>query len=266
MRDSEYDLIKFDATRDGVAVVTLNRPDVHNAFNAELIAELTDVFEMISDQTSIRMMILRGEGPSFSAGADLTWMKHASTQSREDNEADAVRLAEMLQRLNEMPQMTLALVHGTAMGGGAGLVAACDVAIAMANTSFRFSEVRLGLTPATISPFVINAIGPRWARALFVTAETFDAAYAERIGLVHYVAQTADEMSELEEHIARLVFAAAPGAVADSKKLVRDFAGREIDRDLGHKTAKRIAARRASDEGKEGIAAFLEKRAPGWKV
>ncbi len=266
MRDSEYDLIKFDATRDGVAVVTLNRPDVHNAFNAELIAELTDVFELISDQTSIRMMILRGEGPSFSAGADLTWMKYASTQSREDNEADAVRLAEMLQRLNDMPQMTLALVHGTAMGGGAGLVAACDVAIAMANTSFRFSEVRLGLTPATISPFVINAIGPRWARALFVTAESFDAAYAERMGLVHYVAQTADEMAELEEHIAKLVFAAAPGAVADSKKLVRDFAGHEIDRDLGHKTARRIAARRASDEGKEGIAAFLEKRAPSWKA
>jgi methylglutaconyl-CoA hydratase len=211
------------------------------------------------------MMILRGEGPSFSAGADLTWMKHASTQSREDNEADAVRLADMLQRLYDMPQMTLALVHGTAMGGGAGLVAACDVAIAMANTSFRFSEVRLGLTPATISPFVIAAIGPRWARALFVTAETFDAPYAERMGLVHYVAQNADEMAQLEEHVASLVFGAAPGAVADSKKLVRDVAGEAINGELGHKTAKRIAARRASTEGKEGIAAFLEKRPPSWK-
>lgn len=265
MRDSEYDLIRFDATRAGIAIVTLNRPEVHNAFNAELIAELTDVFAMIADQPSIRMMILRGEGPSFSAGADLSWMKLAALNTRDDNESDAQRLAEMLLQLYEMPQMTLALVHGTAMGGGAGLVAACDVAIAMAGTKFSFSEVRLGLTPATISPFVIEAIGPRWARALFVTAESFDSEYAEKIGLVQYVAQTADEMAELEEHIAKLVFGAAPGAVADSKKLVRDVSRRPIDRELGHRTAKRIAARRASEEGKEGIAAFLEKRPPSWK-
>ena len=266
MRDSEYDLIRFDATRAGIAIVTLNRPEVHNAFNAELIAELTDVFAMIADQPGIRMMILRGEGPSFSAGADLSWMKLAALNTRDDNESDAQRLAEMLLQLYEMPQMTLALVQGTAMGGGAGLVAACDVAIAMAGTKFSFSEVRLGLTPATISPFVIEAIGPRAARALFVTAESFDAAHAEKIGLVQYVAQTADEMAELEEHIAKLVFGAAPGAVADSKKLVRDISRRPIDRELGHKTAKRIAARRASEEGKEGIAAFLEKRPPSWKA
>jgi methylglutaconyl-CoA hydratase len=265
LRDSEYDLIRFDATRAGIAIVTLHRPEVHNAFNAELIAELTDVFAMIADQPSIRMMILRGEGKSFSAGADLEWMKLAALNTREDNETDAQRLAEMLLQLYEMPQMTLALVQGTAMGGGAGLVAACDVAIAMAGTKFSFSEVRLGLTPATISPFVIEAVGPRMARALFVTAESFDAAYAEKIGLVQYVAQTSDEMSDLEEHIAKLVFAAAPGAVADSKKLVRDYSRREIDRELGHKTAKRIAARRSSEEGKEGIAAFLEKRPPNWK-
>lgn len=265
MRDAEYDLIKLDVTRAGIAVVTLNRPDVHNAFNAELIAELTDVFKMIGDQPGIRMMILRGEGKSFSAGADLEWMKLASLNSREDNEADAENLAEMLQALYEMPQMTLALVQGAAMGGGAGLIAACDVAIAMKSTQFRFSEVRLGLTPATISPFVIDAIGPRWARALFVTAESFDSEFAEKIGLVQYVAQTSDEMAELEEHIARLVFAAAPGAVADAKKLVRDVTGRPIDRELGRKTAKRIAARRSSAEGKEGVSAFLEKRAPSWK-
>jgi methylglutaconyl-CoA hydratase len=266
MRDADYDLIKLDVTRAGVAIVTLHRPEVHNAFNAELIAELTDVFAMISDQPGIRMMILRGEGKSFSAGADLEWMKLASTHTRDDNETDAMRLAELLQRLYEMPQMTLALVQGTAMGGGAGLVAACDVAIAMASAQFRFSEVRLGLTPATISPFVIQAIGPRWARALFVTGEEFNAAYAEKIGLVQYVAQTADEMTDLEEHIAQLVFAAAPGAVADSKKLVRDFAGKPIDRDVSQRTAKRIAARRTSDEGKEGVSAFLEKRPPSWKT
>ncbi len=266
MRDPDYDLITFDATRAGIAIVTLNRPDVHNAFNAELIAELTDVFTMISDQSSIRMMILRGKGKSFSAGADLEWMKLAATHTRDDNEDDAMHLAEMLQCLYEMPQMTLALVQGTAMGGGAGLVAACDVAIAMADTQFRFSEVRLGLTPATISPYVIQAIGPRLARSLFVTGESFDAAYAEKIGLVQYVAQTADEMAALEEHLAKLVFAAAPGAVADAKKLVRDVTDRPIDRELGHRTAKRIAARRTSVEGKEGVAAFLEKRPPGWKA
>lgn len=266
MRDPVYDLIRFEATQEGLAIVTLNRPDVHNAFNAELIAELTDVFTMISEQPSIRMMILRGDGPSFSAGADLNWMKRAALHSRDDNETDAMRLAEMLRRLYEMPQMTLALVQGAAMGGGAGLVAACDVAIAKAGAQFRFSEVRLGLTPATISPFVIQAIGPRWAKALFVTADGFDAAYAQKIGLVHYVAETDEQMGELQEHIARLVFSAAPGAVADAKQLVNDVTGMEIDNSIMHTTAKRIAARRVSEEGKEGIAAFLEKRTPSWKA
>jgi methylglutaconyl-CoA hydratase len=264
MRDSEYDLITLEATQEGLAVVTLNRPDVHNAFNAELIAELTDAFHAIADQPTIRMMILRGAGKSFSAGADLNWMKLAATHTRDDNERDAMNLAEMLRTLYEMPQMTLALVQGAAMGGGAGLVAACDVAVAMAGTKFRFSEVRLGLTPATLSPFVIEAIGPRWAKALFTTAETFDAAYAEKIGLVQYGVETDAEMTQMEEHLANLVFAAAPGAVADCKALVRDVSGVFIDRELSQDTSKRIAARRVSDEGKEGIAAFLEKRPPSW--
>ena len=262
MRD--YETIRLEATQEGLAVITLARPDVHNAFNALMIAELTDAFELLEDQQTIRMLILRGEGKSFSAGADLEWMKLAATHTRDDNEEDAVRLATMLRKLFELPQMTLALVHGAAMGGGAGLVAACDVAVAMKGTKFRFSEVRLGLTAATISPFVIDAIGPRWARALFVTAETFDADYAEKMGLVHYTVKDQAEMTAMEEHLADLVFAAAPGAVADSKALVRDVTGQEIDKDLGHDTAKRIAARRVSDEGKEGIAAFLEKRKPNW--
>ncbi len=266
MRDSDYDLIQLEATQEGLAVVTLNRPDVHNAFNAELIAELTDAFQTISDQSSVRMMILRGAGKSFSAGADLNWMKLAATHTREDNERDALNLAEMLRTLYEMPQMTLALVQGAAMGGGAGLVAACDVAVAVTGTKFRFSEVRLGLTPATISPFVIDAIGARWARALFVTAETFDAAYAEKIGLVQYVVDDMAGMTKMEEYLAGLVFAAAPGAVADAKRLVNDVNGQVIDRDLGHDTARRIAARRVSEEGKEGIAAFLEKRKPSWET
>jgi methylglutaconyl-CoA hydratase len=266
MRDSDYDLVKFEATPEGLAVITLNRPDVHNAFNAELIAELTDAFAMLAGQTSIRMVILRGAGKSFSAGADLNWMKRAASQTKKENEEDAMQLAEMLRALYELPQMTLALVQGAAIGGGLGLIAACDVAVALKGTTFRFSEVRLGLTPATISPFVIEAIGPRWARALFTTAESFDAAYAEKIGLVQYVAETEAEMTQLEEYLAGLVFSAAPGAVDDAKRLVRAVTGEVINRDLSRKTADAIAARRASDEGKEGVGAFLEKRPPVWKI
>jgi methylglutaconyl-CoA hydratase len=191
-------------------------------------------------------------------------MRAAAEHSEADNRADAMSMAKMLKTLSQIPALTVALVESAAFGGGAGLAAACDMAIAVADTRFSFSEVKLGLTPATISPYVIDAIGPRRARALFVTAETFDAEYAERMGLVHYVVADQAGMTAMEEHIANLVFAAAPGAVADAKKLVADVTGEIIDKDLGHETARRIAARRSSDEGKEGVAAFLEKRKPSW--
>jgi methylglutaconyl-CoA hydratase len=170
----------------------------------------------------------------------------------------------MLRKLAELPQMTLALVQGAAMGGGAGLVAACDLAVAMLSTRFSFSEVRLGLTPATISPFVIQAIGPRWAKALFVSGERFDAAFAERIGLVQYVVEDADAMAAMEEHIAGLAMMAAPGAIRDAKTLVLDFAGEPFSETLSLETARRIAARRVSSEGREGLSAFLERRKPDW--
>lgn len=259
-----YQTIELDATPGGIAVLTLNRPDKHNAFNAIVIEELTDALETLEEQTTIRMVILRGNGPSFSAGADLEWMKAAASYSRHENEEDAYRLAEMLRKLANLPQMTVALVQGAAMGGGAGLVAACDIAVALKDTKFRFSEVRLGLTPATISPFVISAIGPRWAKALFVSAESFDAAFAERIGLVQYVVEDEAGLLQMEEYLADLATRAAPTAIADSKKLVQDFSGVEINQALSHETAKRIAARRVSDEGREGLSAFLEKRKPGW--
>lgn len=261
---AEYETIKLNATRAGIAILTLNRPNKHNAFNGQVIEELTDALETLEEQDTLRMVILRGAGKSFSAGADLDWMKAAQHWTKEDNEADAMALAVMLRKLAELPQMTLALVQGAAMGGGAGLVAACDVAVAMKGTKFRFSEVRLGLTPATISPFVISAIGPRWAKALFVTAESFDAEYAEKIGLVQYVVKDADEMAEMEEYLAGLIMDAAPGAVRDAKDLVLDFTGKLYSDVLSRETAKRIAARRISDEGKEGLAAFLEKRKPDW--
>ena len=261
---AEYETITLRATPGGVAVVTLNRPDKHNAFNALVISELSDAFENLRAETHLRMVILRGNGASFSAGADLTWMKAAAHYTQKENEDDAFALAEMLRRLYELPQMTLALVQGAAMGGGAGLVAACDVAVAMSSAVFRFSEVRLGLTPATISPYVIEAIGARMAKALFVTGESFDAAFAEKISLVQYVVADETELAAMEEHLSKLMFDTAPGAVADAKSLVHDVTGVRINRELSRETAKRIAARRASDEGKEGLAAFLEKRRPSW--
>lgn len=259
-----YETIHLDATPGGVAIVTMNRPEKRNAFNALVVDELADAFETIRGEDHLRMVILRGAGDVFSAGADLKWMEAAAGYTREENEQDATALAEMLRKLYELPQLTLALVQGAAMGGGAGLVAACDVVVALRSTKFQFSEVRLGLTPATISPYVMKAIGPRWAKALFLTAETFDAAYAEKMGLVQYVVDDSDALAEMEEYISSLMFQTAPGAVAAAKRLVLDLADHHINHGLSHETAKRIAAQRVSEEGREGIAAFLGKRKPDW--
>lgn len=257
--------VLLDVSPAGVAVVTLNRPDKHNAFNAEVIAQLSDTFETLrANGDEVRIVFLRGKGGSFSAGADLDWMKAAAHYTEADNEEDAMALATMLKRLYDLPQMTVALVQGAAMGGGAGLLAACDVGIVMKDAKIRFSEVRLGLTPATISPFVIRAIGPRWARALFASGEGFDGTFAHQIGLAQYVVENEDEMALMEEHLAKLAFSAAPGAVADAKKLVDDVTGQEINHGLAVHTAKAIAKRRASEEGKEGLSAFLERRKPVW--
>lgn len=261
---SQTDVL-LSVTPGGTAIITLNRPEKHNAFNADVIAALSDIFETLRANTGeVRMVVLRGAGASFSAGADLEWMQAAADWTHDDNEEDALGLARMLRKLYELPQLTVALVQGAAMGGGAGLVAACDVAIAVKDTKFRFSEVRLGLTPATISPFVVRAIGPRWAKALFATAEGFDGEFAHKIGLAQYVVDSADDLDDMLEEVAKLAFAAAPGAVAAAKALVDDVAGQEIDDRLGKHTAKLIADRRVSEEGREGLAAFLEKRKPAW--
>lgn len=261
-----FEHIEVSANMDGYIVITLNRPDKRNAFNSKMISELHAAFSEISRDQSVRFVAIRGAGKTFSAGADLDWMKAAASYTQEENEADARALAEMLRALYEMPQPTLALVHGAAMGGGAGLVAACDLGVAMTDTKFKFSEVRLGLTPATISPFVIEAIGARWAKALFVTAEGFDALYAEKLGLIQYTVTSTDDLEMMAHYLRDLVLGAAPGAVADSKRLVHDVAGKPIDQALGEETARRIAARRASAEGRQGLSAFLEKRKPDWSV
>ncbi len=260
---SDTNAVILDASPGGLATVMINRPDKHNAFNSQVVEQLADAFETVRT-SNCRVMILRGAGKSFSAGGDLEWMRAAGHYTKAENEADALGLAHMLKKLNELPMLTIASVQGACMGGGCGLVAACDVAVSRCDAKFRFSEVRLGLIPATIAPYVIRAIGPRWANALFATGEGFNGDYAEKMGLVHYTVDDENGMEKMLEMLAKLAFQTAPEAVAESKQLVNDVFGRPITDDLIHMTAKRIAARRASPEGKEGLAAFLEKRKPSW--
>ncbi|MGD2133166.1 MAG: enoyl-CoA hydratase-related protein [Maricaulaceae bacterium] len=261
---SENQAVVVDASPGGVAVVLLNRPEQHNAFNNEMVEGLDEAFETLHGADHVRVVILRGSGKSFSAGADIESMRAAAGFSIDENEGDALRAAHMFQKLRNLPQLTVAAVHGAAMGGGAGLVAACDVGVALKSAKFRFSEVRLGIIPAMISPYVIEAIGPKWARALFTTGEGFDGGYAEKIGLVQYAVEDENELETMLEEVTKLAFHAAPGALAEAKRLIADVAGKPIDGALAHMTARRIAERRASDEGREGLAAFLEKRPPSW--
>ena len=248
----------------GVATLTLNRQDRHNAFDDALIAELTAALRRLGDVACVRAVILASTGRSFSAGANLEWMRRMADQSFETNLADAAGLAGLMHTLDRLPKPTLALVQGAAYGGGVGLVACCDIAIASERASFCLSEVKLGLTPATISPYVINAIGARWARRYFQTAEVFTAARAREIGLVHeVVAET--ELAAAGEEVLKAILQGAPGAQADAKDLVFLRESRPVDAALGQETGRRIAERRASAEGQEGIVAFLDKRQPAWR-
>ena len=247
----------------GTARLTLNRPERHNAFNADLIAALTEAFTRLSGIADVRAIILTGAGKSFSAGADLDWMRAAATWSEPDNQADAMRLSDMLAAINTCAKPVIVIAHGHITGGGVGLVACADMAVAIDGAQFRLSEVRLGLTPATISPFVIARIGAR-ARRWFLTAEAFDAATAQAIGLVDEVAEDADAADAVVAHWLAHIGQAAPGAVADAKRLVLDFFGADITDELRDETARRIAARRVSSEGREGITAFLSKGTPSW--
>jgi methylglutaconyl-CoA hydratase len=247
----------------GIAVVTLNRPEVHNAFNEPLIAELTAALRELGVDPAVRAVVLIGAGASFCAGADLNWMKKMAGFSRTQNLADAKKLAAMLTTLNELPKPTIARVHGAAFGGGVGLVACCDIAIGTPDAVFALSEARLGLIPATISPYVVEAIGARAARRLFLTGERFTAAEAFRLGLLHDLAVPAELDERIDDVLGHLV-KAGPNAQAECKTLLRAVAQRPIDADLIADTAERIARVRASAEGKEGVAAFLAKRSAAW--
>jgi methylglutaconyl-CoA hydratase len=257
--------ILTETREDGVATVTLNRAEVHNAFNDTVIADLTGVLRRLGDDDKVRAVVLRAEGKSFSAGADLSWMQRMAGYGHAENLADAGALAELMRVLNFLPKPTVARVQGAAFGGGVGLIACCDIAIASDAVSFSLSEVRLGLIPAVISPYVVAAIGERAARRCFLTAERFGADEALRIGLVHQVVP-ADQLDSAVDTILTRLSEGGPAAQRAAKDLIFTVAHRPIDAGLIHDTAERIATIRASAEGREGLAGFLEKRKPAWTV
>lgn len=256
----------IETDKRGVATVILNRPDVHNAFNDTVIADLHNAFEALGKDDKVRVIILTGAGKSFSAGADLNWMKRSATFTAEENKTDAMRLSGMLATIRSCPKPTIAFVNGAAFGGGVGLTACCDIAVAIATGVFSLSEVKLGLTPATISPYVIAAIGERAAQRYFLTGERFDGIEARRIGLVHEVAQTREEANMIIDGIVDQLLSSGPVALSEAKSLIRYVAGAEITDELREGTAERIAERRTSDEGQEGLNAFFERRKPNWSI
>jgi len=247
-----------------IGIITLNRPERHNAFDDALIASLTEALRDMEADASVRVVVLSGAGASFSAGADLGWMKRMAGFSREENVRDAMGLGALMRTLAHLAKPTVARVHGAAYGGGVGLVACCDIAVALQGATFSFSEAKLGLIPAVISPYVIAAIGERAARRYFLTAERFDAAEAWRLGLVHDLATTPDDLDDRIGDVIEALLACGPAAQRESKELIRAVAHRPVMSDVIQDTAERIARVRASPEGREGVAAFLEKRKPSW--
>jgi len=249
--------------RGGVATVTLNRPEVRNAFDDALIVELATAFKVLDDDDEVRAVVLAGNGPAFCAGADLNWMKRMAGYGYEQNLHDAMGLALMLQTIDRMNKPTVARVHGATFAGGTGLVAACDIAIGTPEAKFCLSEAKLGLSPATISPYVVRAMGERAARRYFLSAEVFDAEEAYRIGMLSGLVP-ADQLDTAIAGLLAHLLAGGRDALAKIKDLVRAVASGRIDDEMIADTARRIAEIRVSPEGKEGIASFLEKRKPAW--
>jgi len=257
--------VSMQVDQRGVATVTLNNAKKHNAFDDTIISRLTAIFREVESNKDVRVMILAAVGKNFSAGADLGWMKRMMSYSYEENFEDARALATMLKTLNFLPVPTIARVQGAAFGGAVGLVSCCDMAVAASDAGFCLSEVRIGLLPATISPYVIDAIGLRAARRYFVTAERFSANTAEALGLVSEVVEEDHLDDEIDKLIASLL-GNSPAAIRGAKQLVFDIAGREVNDELIDLTSERIAEIRVSAEGQEGLTAFFEKRKPAWSV
>lgn len=247
----------------GRATLTLNRPELHNAFDDSLITEMTALLKDFASDPQVRLVCLAASGKSFSAGADLGWMRRMADYSYEENLADSIALAELMSTLNGLSKPTICLVQGAAYGGGVGLIACCDIVLATERASFCLSEVKLGLIPAVISPYVIEAIGPRAARRYFISAERFSAERAQQLGLVHEIIP-AEELAPAADRLTRLLLQNGPQAMAAAKQLVADVAAQPLNAELIADTAARICVTRAGAEGREGLSAFLEKRRPDW--
>lgn len=247
----------------GIATITLNRPDKHNAFDEKLIAQLNERLESLEHDDNVRVLVLEGAGKSFSSGADLDWMRRMADYTFDENVQDASALSNLLYRLNHFAKPTIAKVHGAAFGGAIGLIACCDLAVATKLTKFCFSEVKVGLVPATISPYVIAAMGERVARRYFLTGEVFSARRARRLGLISETVAE-EELNDTVNHLAKTLLNNGPKAVQQAKKLIFDVRGKPIDSDMLDLTSELIAKVRGSEEGQEGVSAFLEQRKPSW--
>ena len=256
-----YTQVNIDAR--GVATLTLNRPEVHNAFDDAMIAELIAVLRDLANNDNVRVLVLTSNGKNFSAGADLNWMRSMAQKNYQQNLNDAAELATLMHRLDKFPKPTIALVKGAAFGGALGLVACCDIAIAEENASFCLSEVRIGLIPAVISPYVMRAIGERESRRYFLTAERFMAPKAKQLGLLHEVV-TEGEMSDVAETLINTMLQNSPAAMSAAKSLIHNIYNRKISNNVIAHTEQAIAEIRVSAEGQEGLTAFLEKRKPAW--
>lgn len=261
--DSDAPLFRESHDDRGIARITLNRPQLHNAFNDRLITDLTAVLRGIHGDDTVRALVLAAEGKSFSAGGDLNWMRETATYSPQENLRDAEQLAELMHALDTLCKPTIALVQGPAYGGGVGLISCCDIAIAASSATFALSEVRLGLIPSVISPYVVTAMGIRAARRYFLTGERFSAETALRHGLVHEVVPP-EELAEAGNRVIEALLAGGPRAQEQAKLLIAEVGGEVCDDRLRRRTAERIADLRASEEGREGVSAFLEKRKPSW--
>lgn len=259
------DSILYHLSDRGVATLTMNRPELHNAFDEKLIQEMSAKLDAVNADPAVCVLVLTGAGLGFSAGADLDWMRRMAGYDWDDNQREARQLAGLMQRLDTMRMPTIARVQGSAFGAGVGLVACCDIAVAVSDALFSFSETKLGLIPAVVSPYVVRAIGARAARRYFITAERFNASKAQRLGLIHKMAERDELDSEINLFIEPLLHN-GPAAMSAAKALVAMVEGRQIDEALIEETTRRIADVRTSTEGREGMRAFLEHRKPGWQA
>ena len=264
MSESNLSTLKIERDARGVAMIAMNRPGVHNAFDEVMIREIIEAFRDLGEDENVRVIVIAAEGKSFCAGADLNWMKRAADYDEDQNREDAGELALMLNAIYACPKPVIARVQGNAFGGGVGVVAAADIAIGVADVFFSLSEVKLGIIPAVISPYVIEAMGARYAHRYFVTAERFSGAEAFRIGLLHDLASSVEAMDEQIAVLCTTLLANSPKAIEAAKNLIQAVSQKSIDDELMEDTVERIAQIRSTPEAKEGIRAFLEKRKPSW--